>query len=663
MPTLRDYVTQQAETLGIPGSLALALVDTESSGQQDAVSPKGAMGLFQLMPATAKSLGVDATDPFQNIDGGLKYLKSLIDAHGGDVRLGLAAYNGGPKAVVNGQIANIPETQAYVQKVLSRWQGGAGDTISPAGGGVAPSAATPPPAASGPVPTRFAARMPAADSPATPARAGAPIPPTPDAIVDTASRAVAGAKATFFKTVYGGGDLLRRATGAERIINTPQAQARMTAPPGRASQIGQFGMEALEFGAAGKLATAAAELAPVVSTLTRIGLKPTTARIVAAVADGGANAAAAATVAKANGDDPESAATIAAALPVASRLITEMAPAIRTAAVTRMARFMERGVRGDVTPTLEKSLAQAASDFIDLPLQRTWRQTARMTRGIRTKAGQSLEQGLAGPLGDTPVPVQPVIDGLDALIADATHLVPAGAGGELRTLTYKTGIKEAVGDLKSLLQEYSDAYGGAVPARQLHDLKQIWWKAVYPIREANQPVASVKELLTSVQKEAHLRGAAEIGNVLKSNAPDLARLDDAVAHAARMDQFIKRLSTKARVSGLAKPAAKYAVGALGGATGLAAGSAVGHPFIGAHIGYAASRMLLGALESPKWRLLPIAARRNLANAIATGNADAVRKIVQPLWLAATAEEDSVVPVGRGQTSSAAAAAVSANASR
>lgn len=123
--TLRDYLTQQAEASGIPPGLAQAMVAQESGGRQDATSPKGALGLFQLMPETAAELGVDPLDPFQNIDGGLRYFKQQLDTHGGDVRLALAAYNAGPGAVAEagGRVPDFPETQDYVARVLEGWQG------------------------------------------------------------------------------------------------------------------------------------------------------------------------------------------------------------------------------------------------------------------------------------------------------------------------------------------------------------------------------------------------------------------------------------------------------------------------------------------------------------------------------------------------------------
>jgi len=122
--TVRDYIRQEAEKLKIPADLAFALVEQESGGKQGAISPKGARGFFQLMPETAKDLGVDATDPFQNIQGGLRYFKQQLDAHGGDVRLALGAYNAGPGRIVGNRIPAIPETQDYVRSVLALWQRG-----------------------------------------------------------------------------------------------------------------------------------------------------------------------------------------------------------------------------------------------------------------------------------------------------------------------------------------------------------------------------------------------------------------------------------------------------------------------------------------------------------------------------------------------------------
>lgn len=106
---------------GIDPSLLAAVAWTESAFRPDAVSSAGALGLMQIMPATAASLGVDPRDPAQAVDGAARYLRDQLDAFGGDVRLALAAYNAGPGAVSrHGGIPPFPETIAYVQKVMGR---------------------------------------------------------------------------------------------------------------------------------------------------------------------------------------------------------------------------------------------------------------------------------------------------------------------------------------------------------------------------------------------------------------------------------------------------------------------------------------------------------------------------------------------------------------
>ena len=113
-----------SEKNGLDSAFVKAVIKQESGFQPKVTSSCGAMGLMQLMPATANSLGVkDAYDPEQNIAGGTKYLKGLLDRFGGDKSLALAAYNAGPNAVAkyNG-IPPYKETQNYVKNIMSMYQ-------------------------------------------------------------------------------------------------------------------------------------------------------------------------------------------------------------------------------------------------------------------------------------------------------------------------------------------------------------------------------------------------------------------------------------------------------------------------------------------------------------------------------------------------------------
>jgi soluble lytic murein transglycosylase-like protein len=117
-----DHIRNAAERHGLPVPLLKAVMAVESNFNPRAVSEKGASGLMQLMPAPARDMAVDDIfDPAQNIDGGARYLRYLHDQFGSDLEKVLAAYNAGPEAVrrSGGAIPRIPETQAYVRKVMA----------------------------------------------------------------------------------------------------------------------------------------------------------------------------------------------------------------------------------------------------------------------------------------------------------------------------------------------------------------------------------------------------------------------------------------------------------------------------------------------------------------------------------------------------------------
>jgi len=115
-----EIIMSMAETHGVDPMLVRALIRVESGDQPTARSHKGAMGLMQLMPATAAELGVsDPYDPVENIRAGVIYLKHLLAKYAGDVALALAAYNAGHVAVVHHRgIPPYPQTRAYVNRIL-----------------------------------------------------------------------------------------------------------------------------------------------------------------------------------------------------------------------------------------------------------------------------------------------------------------------------------------------------------------------------------------------------------------------------------------------------------------------------------------------------------------------------------------------------------------
>lgn len=118
--SLTSYFEEAADTYGVDVNLLKSIAKTESNFQADATSKAGAMGIMQLMPSTASSLGVtNAYDARENILGGAKYISQLLSQYGGDTSLALAAYNAGSGNVAKyGGIPPFTETQNYVTKVL-----------------------------------------------------------------------------------------------------------------------------------------------------------------------------------------------------------------------------------------------------------------------------------------------------------------------------------------------------------------------------------------------------------------------------------------------------------------------------------------------------------------------------------------------------------------
>ena len=134
-PNVQVRFTEEIKAIaarhGVSASLVESVIRVESAFNPSAISPKGAQGLMQLMPQTATSLGVrNAFDPKQNIEGGVRHLRYLIDRYPGNLPFAIAAYNAGEGAV--DRYRGIPpysETQEYVRRVLQLSGGGGGQVI------------------------------------------------------------------------------------------------------------------------------------------------------------------------------------------------------------------------------------------------------------------------------------------------------------------------------------------------------------------------------------------------------------------------------------------------------------------------------------------------------------------------------------------------------
>jgi soluble lytic murein transglycosylase-like protein len=121
--TPRQLVDSAARKHGLPPAFLHSVAQAESAYRQDAVSPKGAIGIMQLMPSTAAELGADPRDASQNVEAGARHLADLLVRYQGSSAKALAAYNAGPGAVTKyGGVPPYTETRTYVRKVLENYQ-------------------------------------------------------------------------------------------------------------------------------------------------------------------------------------------------------------------------------------------------------------------------------------------------------------------------------------------------------------------------------------------------------------------------------------------------------------------------------------------------------------------------------------------------------------
>lgn len=122
-PSPLQLADSAADKYGLPRTLVRRVMAAESGFNAQAVSPKGALGLMQLMPGTAHTFGADARDSAQNVDAGTRYLRELLEKYHGALYHALAAYNAGPHAVDKYQgIPPFPETLRYISRIAADWK-------------------------------------------------------------------------------------------------------------------------------------------------------------------------------------------------------------------------------------------------------------------------------------------------------------------------------------------------------------------------------------------------------------------------------------------------------------------------------------------------------------------------------------------------------------
>ena len=121
---MANYIERFSRANDLSPALVKAIIKAESDGERFAVSPKGAQGMMQLMPFTARRMNIsDPFDPIQNIEGGVRYIKELLGTFGGNLVHAVAAYNAGPDAVKKyGGVPPYEETRLYVKKVMNYYR-------------------------------------------------------------------------------------------------------------------------------------------------------------------------------------------------------------------------------------------------------------------------------------------------------------------------------------------------------------------------------------------------------------------------------------------------------------------------------------------------------------------------------------------------------------
>lgn len=575
MPTTEELIRQEAAKQGVPPDLALAIADVESglnpNTRPGPKLPSGeqAVGLFQILPSTAKARGIDATDPYQNLTGGISYIKDLLDKHQGDRDKVIAEYGG------------VKNDTVYVPKVLDR--------ISKFGGTDERVATAPPTSATTGMlaPSTATGEAPQEASIATKVGRGA------------IRRFVGQAgSAALLEPLQGVLGLARTATSEGPVAAGKQLLSGITEPVVSGLQ---KATKAREEGNPKEWVKNIVGAIPIYGpTLQQTGELAAQGDIAGAA---GRLVGGIVPIKGASG----TARTLLKATPEAR---SAMAAAVKESAAASMTKLFKAASDGSEGALREiNKIVPLAMDQSLLRVTRGKWATA--VREAMEPIGEKIGAKVKGPLGNTVVPLDPPIQALEHLKDSVTNFVPVDDAGQPigAGAARASDMLTAVQFNKRLIKQIDEhidilrAHGPTAYLRQLVNLRRDWDDFVYSSRQFLNRDDMVK------QYEARAKSSAT----------------DAIRGIIDQDPRLIELSDLDKAYSAHKKLYSYiADEAFGRGHGIPY-----YPGFGIRASMT-RRIFEAAVKSPSWKLLGIKGRLKLAEAMASNNETAVRNILRPI---------------------------------
>lgn len=452
-------------------------------------------------------------------------------------------------------------------------------------------------------------------------------------------------------TVQGLASPIRKAFGMPSAEPPPEETTTAGRVGRAAEQVGEF---LLPEAAAGKI----------------VGALPKLGRLATAGVKTALTAAGTGALATAQGDEhPGRAAALGGVGPVVDLAAPAAWKLLRQGSKASLSKVL--GASYLAPEAVNKAVAKVVPTALDEGLKPTWASWLQQRKGAQNLAGKSLEDALAGAAGDSVVPLKPVHEALDELKNKAAQHVMnaqqtlAGAKGPVGgtvvsgTAVYNNRLLKQIDGLQKILTTHGDF----IQARQLVDLKRSWDDFVYKAAE----FPNNKKILTGLEARAKHAAANAARGVLDKETPTLAELDKDYSLSTRLYELVRKAAKGEEVGEAAGTVGRKFSSAVGGkaaraAAGAAAGAGLGYQtqhsttgaVVGGLIGGTSARLLETAFASPAWRTMPAATKQALADAIASGNTQSVRKAISAIgarMLAGPAKPVEPSAKATGQTSS------------